>query len=470
MTQISRRDTLSILAATVAVGSSTRALAKSSTSGYKLSTFSVDVTPPMGHPLLAGLSPPVQAVDDPLFAKGWVLTGPGKPIVVAAVDWCEIRNDAYDRWREMLAQAANTDPEHIFLSSVHQHDAPLADLEAERILQRNKSAAQLIDLQFHERTVQNVADAVQKSLASAQPVTHYGVGKARVEQIASNRRYLASDGTPRHDRVSSMAPGYATDQPDGSIDPWLRTLSFWNGDRPLVAMSAYATHPMAFYRTGRVTADFPGMARARRQKETPGVLQIYVSGASGNIVAGKYNDGSEESRRNLAHRLYEGMAEAWNATDRYPLEQAEFRSAPLALQPSLVPALGRESLERQLASEDTPQRAALGLSWLKRCESGKRLTIPVLDLGRVQYILLPAESYVEFQLLAAKMRPDSTVIVAGYGECGPGYVPIERAWAERDTNLNDWCWIAPGAESAMTAAIQQALSPESLEETACYSC
>jgi hypothetical protein len=34
---------------------------------------------------------------------------------------------------------------------------------------------------------------------------------------------------------------------------------------------------------------------------------------------------------------------------------------------------------------------------------------------------------VEFQLAAQKAKPDGFVLVAGYGECGPGYIPIERA-------------------------------------------
>jgi hypothetical protein len=74
--------------------------------------------------------------------------------------------------------------------------------------------------------------------------------------------------------------------------------------------------------------------------------------------------------------------------------------------------------------------------------------------------LLPAESYVEYQLIADGLRPNDFVFVAGYGECGPGYIPHEQAWAEKDANLNDWCWIAPGAEPLMTAAIRKALGVE----------
>jgi hypothetical protein len=61
------------------------------------------------------------------------------------------------------------------------------------------------------------------------------------------------------------------------------------------------------------------------------------------------------------------------------------------------------------------------------------------------------------QLLAQQLRPDSFVCVAGYGECAPGYIPIERAWVEDDTNLHDWCWVAPGAEQRMTTALEAAL-------------
>jgi hypothetical protein len=69
------------------------------TSSYHLAPFSVDVTPPLGEPLLAGLYEPARKIDDPLYAKGFVLLGPEQPIVVVAVDFCEIRTTAYERWK-----------------------------------------------------------------------------------------------------------------------------------------------------------------------------------------------------------------------------------------------------------------------------------------------------------------------------------------------------------------------------------
>jgi hypothetical protein len=118
-------------------------------------------------------------------------------------------------------------------------------------------------------------------------------------------------------------------------------------------------------------------------------------------------------------------------------------------------------LEERLGPGSKPFQqclAAMGVSWRRRVEAGRPIDLPVLDLGGAHLLLLPAESYVEYQLLAQQCRPDSFVWVAGYGECAPGYIPIERAWAERDENLNDWCWVGPGSETSMNAAIRAALA------------
>src|SRR5262245_28002565 len=95
-------------------------------SGFRLATFSADVTVPTGHGMMGGawLS---KSVADPLFAHGMVLLGPDQPVVFVAVDWCEIRNDALARWKEVLAEAAKTTPERVMVCAIHQHDAPVAD-------------------------------------------------------------------------------------------------------------------------------------------------------------------------------------------------------------------------------------------------------------------------------------------------------------------------------------------------------
>jgi hypothetical protein len=429
--------------------------------GYSLSVFSAEITPPLGHPLMGGGIAPARAIEDPLFAHGLVLRGAGRPVVLAVLDWCEVRNDAHDRWRSALAEAAGTEPARVLVSCVHQHDAPIADLEAQHLLAAHKAVGAICMPDFHEKAVQAVARAVRAAVKESRPITHVGVGRARAERLASNRRYPGSDGKPRFGRTSATRDAFARDQPEGTIDPWLRTLSFWDGDRPLAALSCYAIHPMSHYGKGGVSADFVGLARRQRQAEDPKTFQIYLSGCSGNVTAGKYNDGAPDNRPVLAERLYQAMAAAWKATRRHPLTRVGFRSVPLRLEPRDDPGFTRADLQRRLTADPKPFGqclAALGLSWRKRgADAGHRLDVPALDFGPAQLLLLPAESYVEYQLLAQRLRPDAMVMAAGYGECAPGYIPTERAVREGDTNLHDWCWVAPGAEKAMTSALEQAL-------------
>ncbi|MBI5693041.1 MAG: hypothetical protein HZC55_23440 [Verrucomicrobia bacterium] len=415
---------------------------------------------PVGHGMMGGYWK-ATAIADPLLARGFVLWGGDGPVVVVAVDWCEIRNEAYDRWREVLAAAAGTTRERVLVMSVHQHEAPVADLAAQRAVEARSLADGVCDPAFHEAAVQRVADSLRQAARTPRAVTHLGRGEARVDRIASNRRYLLPDGRPSFNRGSAAAINVlAREAPEGTIDPWLRTLSFWEGDVPIVAFSTYATHPMSYYRTGEVSADFPGVARARRQLETPGCLQIYASGASGNVTAGKYNDGSRAFRGIFAERLHAAMAEAWRATRREPLRQVAFCSAPVRLPPREDPAFSEAELVRRLdPARPAAQRnhAALGLGWRERIVRDQPIDVPAIDFGPAQLLLLPAESYVEFQLAAQRLRPDQFVVVAGYGESGPGYIPTEQARAENDTNLGDWCWVGPGCEPLLREAIRKAL-------------
>ena len=50
----------------------------------------------------------------------------------------------------------------------------------------------------------------------------------------------------------------------------LRSIGLFRGDRAVARLYFYTTHPMSYYGDGRVSADFVGLARARRDAEEPG--------------------------------------------------------------------------------------------------------------------------------------------------------------------------------------------------------
>ncbi len=426
---------------------------------FRLALFHCDITPALGTPVLSGV--PVRSIADPLFSNGFVLLGPEQPIVLAALDWCEIRNDAYDRWRAVLAQAAGTTPQRVLVTCLHQHDAPYVDTGAQRLIDEAPDpGGRLCVPAFNEQSIEKVAAALRESLRHARRVTHIGTGEAKVEQVASNRRYVKADGKVSFERTSAARDPLIRNMPEGLIDPFLKTLSFWDGAKPVAAISCYATHPMSYYGKGDVSADFVGLARSRRQQDTPGVAQVYLSGCAGDTMAGRYNDGNPANRAVLAGRVQNAMAEAWKSTKRHPLTQAGFRSVPLRMEPRRSKGFSAEELRRTLADRAQPYRvrseAALGLSWLARCEAGRPIDVPAVDFGPAQLMLMPAESFVQYQLWAQKMRPDSMVMVPAYGECAPGYIPTAESTAE---GYNDrYSWIAfPECERTMVAAMTEAL-------------
>ncbi len=408
----------------------------------RLAYFRCDVTPPLGHPLCGGWIEPARAVDDPLQALGVVLLGSGKPIVLCAVDWCGLRNDAHLAWRIALADAVHTVVKNVAVHCVHQHNAPFADLGAQALVEAVNGPPTL-DRKFFDDVVRRTAAAARASMERAAPLTHVGIGQAKVEQVASNRRILGADGKVKYIRYSATRDPAIRAEPEGLIDPWLKTLSFWNGAKPLAALHYYATHPMSYYGDGRISSDFCGLARQKRQEEDPDVLQVYFTGCAGNVTAGKYNDGAHANRPVLRDRMYAAMAAAWKSTQRHAVAGWQWRVEPVILRPRSEKSFGDEESLRML---DNPKlgkaqriNAAFQMAWRQRLDRPIELTC--LDLGSVVVLHLPGEPFIEYQLKAQQLqqsghfpfkavRRDAIVCTTGYGDGGPGYLPTSRAYFE----------------------------------------
>ncbi|MGC3969273.1 MAG: twin-arginine translocation signal domain-containing protein [Pirellulales bacterium] len=281
MSHVTRRSFLQTSLAATAVGAAAEAwgAAPSEALTYRIAPFRFDVTPPTGHPLCGGWIKPVLDVDDGLEAIGFVLLGPDKPIVICAVDWTGILNGAHLAWRTALAKAAGTTPDRVAVQCVHQHDAPFVCLRAQQHLDEQKAGLPIVDQQFFQDCLNRGDAAIRAAVAKARPVTHIARGEARVVEVAGNRRVaLSPEGWVRKMRGSGCVDPELIAMPEGLIDPQLKTVTFCDGDVPLVACRYYATHPMSHYGRGHVSSDFVGLARKRRQQETPGCTQIYFTG------------------------------------------------------------------------------------------------------------------------------------------------------------------------------------------------
>lgn len=426
----------------------------------KIVTFNEDVTPKLGMPVAYA---PARKIVTPLYARGVVILSDEQPVVLCAVDAIGIGNLGYDTWREKLAEAAGTSPERVAVHSLHQHDAPRIDFATGKIMEDQGLGGKNYDNDYGRECIAQVANAIQSGLKSPQTVTHLGIGKAKVKQVASNRRLLGADGKVRLMRWSKSKSPDAINAPEGVIDPWLRCLCFWNQNQPIAVLNYYATHPQSYYGQGDVNYEFVGMAREARNKALPGALNVYFNGAAGNIAAGKYNDGSTEMRPVLAKRVERAMESAFKNQEKDPISSADLHwkteMTTLPVSSHLDPKLLQATINDQEKTAKERSTAAFRLVWYQRASQGHQIPITCLHLKSASILHLPGELFIEYQLLAQKFAPHQTVCLAAYGDYGPGYICTEIAYSQGGYESSPRAsQVAPEVESVLTEVIRRLVS------------
>ncbi len=426
--------------------------------GLRLAVFDVDVTPPVGS--MMAYDPVKGQGELGLRGRGVILLGAGEPIVLCAMDWIGISNEGHDTFRQRLADATGTTPQRVAVHAVHQHDAPQCDFGIERLLRERGLPLGPYEGSAARAALERLTAAVRESLSQTKPVTHLGLGKAEVREVASNRRILGPDGKVRATRWTATPDPALRVEPEGTIDPVVSLVSFWNGEQPLAVLSYYACHPQSYYRTGIANPDFPGIARFLRQQQVPDALHVHFNGAGGNLGAGKYNDGSHTNRWVLAQRLADGMKRAWDATEKLPLgpNDVGWKVESVVLPPGAH--LKESELEAALNGSDKALQsgAAAQLAWLRRCQAGHRMELSCLRLGPARVLHMPGELFVEYQLAAKQMRPNLFVAMAAYGDYGTGYigtaVGYEQGGYETGPRASN---VAPGVETVLMEGMRKLL-------------
>lgn len=428
-------------------------------STLRIAPFRFDVTPPLGHPLCGGWIKPATSVDDTLEAIGYVITGADQPIVVCAVDWTGILNEAHLAWREALASAANTSPDRVAVHCVHQHDAPFVCLHAERLIAAEKAGLSVVQMEFFSDCLKRGADAVRKAINETVPLTHVATADTRIREVASNRRIAVDkDGKVRKGRTSSCRDPELIALPEGLIDPMMKSVALYSGDRKVVVSHYYATHPMSHYGAGRVSSDFPGLARKQRQTDDPNCTHIYFTGCSGDVTAGKYNDGSPDARIRLTRRILDGMLDAEKRFRAEPITQLAWRTHSVL--PECNPLFLAETLRTKVSDPANVAanriRPAMVLGWQKRLAEKVPIVLSALRIGDISLLHLPAESFVAYQLKAQSIVQNRFVATAAYGDGGPWYIPLKTDYPKGGYEVGV-ANCADSIESTLTAGIADLL-------------
>lgn len=447
---ITRRQTLPVLLAAPAIAP---VIAKAKS--LRVARFTADVTPPPDSPLCYSLVVNSLRAESPLLAKGVVLYPEGqKPIVLCAVDWLGIGGESHLAWRTQLAQASGTTPDRVAVHTVHQHDAPGAYQEAQRILNARGLGQLLSPEKFCQEAIARVAAAIKA--AQPQPVSQIAVGQSAVKDIASNRRIVSPEGKFLFQRFTACRNSPYCAEPDGIIDPQLRSISFYSGTERYASLHYYATHPMSYYGKGIVNPDFVGIAR----EALPG-FHVYFTGAAGNIGAGKYNDGDPANRARLAQRIEDAMKQALATETATKDLSVRWRSTPVLLPHRDGADFSKEAMLATFDKKDIPIRdkasAARYLAWHEACVRKQPIVLSSLSLANTKTLHMPGELFIEYQLAAQKESAGLPVPTAAYGDYGPMYIGTAKSYNEGGYETSVVSRVSPQAEEILLSASRKLL-------------
>ena len=101
--------------------------------------------------------------------------------------------------------------------------------------------------------------------------------------------------------------------------------------------------------------------------------------------------------------------------------------------------------------------AAMRVAFIRQSAASVPIHFTSLHLGDdVRLLHLPGEAFIEYQLFAQQQNPAAFMATASYGDGGPGYIPLEKSFAEGGYEP-PWAFAAPESEQQMKTAITELL-------------
>lgn len=209
-------------------------------------------------PMPAELATKTDLINDPLFARVIVVSNGATCAVLVGLDLGGARNDMIADVMPRLVSATGCPSQNILISATHTHSSNTGGLGGQG-----------------SPTAKRVADAIIAAAAVARgkmrPAT-VGFGTTQVS-LNINRDLFTKNGEWRQQP-----------NPNGPSDKTLAVAAFIGLDHvPIGVFMDYAMHPINFYLSGVISADFPGAAsRTVEELFDDKVVAIFAQGASGD--------------------------------------------------------------------------------------------------------------------------------------------------------------------------------------------
>ena len=248
--------------------------AQESGSGANAGFARVDITPPLGTPIVGYFeSRTAKGILDRLEANALAVSCGGRTAVLIAADLLGIEGvDFGVELRRRIAAAAGIDPEAVYVHCTHPHTGPGAG-------KADKGRTDVFDGTglYNEFLATRLSDAAVLAVADLAPAS-FAVGRGEATRISFIRRYRMRDGSIRTN------PGVGNPdivKPVGDADETVQVLRIRREGADDIAVLNFATHPDVVGGE-MVSGDWPAFARRTFERAEPGTKCIFLNGAQGD--------------------------------------------------------------------------------------------------------------------------------------------------------------------------------------------
>lgn len=225
----------------------------------------IDITPPKGTPLMGWGSPATRlstGVHDPLFVRALAMEHEGEEAIILGIDLCFVARDDAERWHGILTRETGLLPRQVMFSATHTHAAP--------------AVGNYMDLKwlppmhaFREQLDAAVMRAIHEARHNRRPATlRAGKGKTTIpmNRRKSHNGKIVNGPNPQGPTYDALPVCLIEDEQH----------------KPVCLLFSASTHPVAYRAGDEVSADYPGVAMARLDKQLGTPCSLFLQGLGGD--------------------------------------------------------------------------------------------------------------------------------------------------------------------------------------------
>jgi neutral ceramidase len=389
----------------------------------------VNITSPLGIPLIGSYGKPSDDVLDELYAKALVLDDGRTTLTIISMDLLYVSlEEITNPIRKIIKDKIGIPEQNIFVCATHTHSGPEVFTRS-KLRPEKKVAASEIDQSYLQTLIGKTASSVMLAYKKMKE-TKIGAAKGQIPEILYNRRPKLADGSVKmaftlppevaatkkietddegNVRVTFTFPDEKTDLDFGPIDPEVCVLRVEDMDGGIVgSLVNFGCHPVSIYPylSTTISADYPAYT-TKVVEQMEGGICLFALGLAGNTVP---------ARRGVIPRQQIGKALGGEA-----LRRLQF-----------VSTAGDVTLNALKKEIRFPVKTDSSSDKSKEISETNYITteIQVLRLGDIYILGLPGEILVEVGLEIKRRAGVEKLFVVSVSNDAIGYVCHSRAYEE----------------------------------------